>query len=346
MDDGLIETERLRLEPQVAEDADEMAVVLGDAALHRFIGGTPPTVDDLRERFARQGSGRSPDGDEEWWNWTVRRRSDAIAIGTVQATIVDGGRAADVAWVIGTPWQGRGHATEAARAMVTWLLDRGVRTVHANIHADHAASMWVARKSGLAPTGRTVGSERVWRRRAGGSAGSIRFPIVTERLLIRTTAEADARALHAAWGDPDVMRHLGPPLPTLDDTREVLAAKIAQQDRDGFSLWTVEERVTGDVVGTVGLQYEDGPEIGIGFLFAKASWGRGYGREAAAAALRSGFDELRLDRIMGITEPENLPARRLMEAIGMTGLGPAHYYGRTWTCFEALRAVVGEVPEE
>jgi RimJ/RimL family protein N-acetyltransferase len=162
-----IVTERLRLDPQTVEDAVEMSGVLSDPALYRFIGGSPPTIDDVLERFAKQAAGRSPDGTEEWRNWIIRRRADEVAVGTVQATIAHGVRAADVAWVIGTTWQGRGYATEAASALVAWLLERRVRTVQANIHPDHAASEAVARRAGLVQTSRMVDGERVWRRRAG-----------------------------------------------------------------------------------------------------------------------------------------------------------------------------------
>ncbi len=125
-------------------------------------------------------------------------------------------------------------------------------------------------------------------------------------------------------------------MPNARETLELLRVKIAQQDRDGFSLWTVEERSTGAIVGMVGLRYEDGPDIGLGFLFAPAYWGRGYGREAAAAALAAGFSGLELERIIGITGPDNRPARRLMEAIGMKDEGTATYYGREWALYVAL----------
>jgi ribosomal-protein-alanine N-acetyltransferase len=147
---------------------------------------------------------------------------------------------------------------------------------------------------------------------------------------------ADADSLHTVWGDPEVTHHLGNPLPTVAATGDLLAAKVAQQERDGFSLWTVEERATGAIIGTVGLQYEDGPEIGLGFLVAKAYWGQGYGREGAAAAVRAGFEQLGLDRIIGITEHANVPARRLMDAIGMRDRGTARYYGTRWAMYEAM----------
>jgi len=66
-------------------------------------------------------AGRSPDGREEWCNWILRREPGGEAVGYVQATISGEGRRAEIAWVVGLPWQGRGYATEAARALVGWL---------------------------------------------------------------------------------------------------------------------------------------------------------------------------------------------------------------------------------
>ena len=109
-DDGTtIVTERLSLVPLRVEDAEEMTGVLGDERLHEFIGGEPETITGLRERYARLVAGSS-DPDKLWLNWVVRRRSDAQAMGTVQATLTmgDGESTANVAWVIGVDWQNQG----------------------------------------------------------------------------------------------------------------------------------------------------------------------------------------------------------------------------------------------
>lgn len=156
-----IETARLALVPLRIEDADEMAVVLGGASLYAFTGGRPPSVDELRERYAAQVSGGPPDGREAWRNWIVREGADGPATGYVQATIT--GDVADVAWVIGEPWQGRGYASEAAQAMVAWLAGHGVRTVTAHVHPEHEASATVADRVGLRPTLSVEDGERVWR---------------------------------------------------------------------------------------------------------------------------------------------------------------------------------------
>ena len=139
-----------------------MVDVLADPALYEFTGGSPPSLEELRERYRLQAVGRSPDGSEEWLNWIVRLAEDGRAIGFVQATIVDG--RADTAWLIGVPWQGHGFATEAARALVVWLEagdDVGVVTAH--IRPGHRASATVASRAGLSPTEEVEDGEVVWR---------------------------------------------------------------------------------------------------------------------------------------------------------------------------------------
>ena len=159
-----IGTERLVLTPLRVEDADELAEVLGDPQLHEFIGGRPDTVEQLRARYAAMtaGPGRA---DERWRNWVARRREDGQPVGTVQATLTrDGGRwTAAIAWVVGVPWQHRGYATEAARALVGWLGGQGVHEIVAHVHPGHLASAQVAARAGLQPTPDRVDGEQVWR---------------------------------------------------------------------------------------------------------------------------------------------------------------------------------------
>ena len=140
----------LRLDPLAVDDAAEMTNVLADPELYRVIGGSPPTEEELRERYQRQVVGRSADGHEEWLNWVVR--VDGVAVGYVQASVHDGRRAV-VAWVIGTPWQGKGIATAAANRMLGLLVDRGVRTIDAYVAPGHLSSERVAARLGFAATG-------------------------------------------------------------------------------------------------------------------------------------------------------------------------------------------------
>lgn len=140
-----------------------MVQVLGDPALYAFTGGGPPSVDDLRDRYRRQAVGWSPDGREAWRNWIVRTCDPDEAVGFVQSTFTDGGDDADIAWVIGVPWQGRGFATEAAQVVVAWLGTHGLTTITAHVHPDHVASARVAERAGLVATDEVENGERIWR---------------------------------------------------------------------------------------------------------------------------------------------------------------------------------------
>lgn len=159
-----IETARLTLEPLRVEHAGEMVEVLSAPALYEYIGGRPPSLEQLRARYTRQAVGHSPDGREGWLNWIARERETGIAVGTVKATLTNGGagRTAELAWVIGAAHQRRGYATEAAAAMVEWLRAKGIDTVTAHIHPAHTASMGVATHLGLTATDVAEDGETRW----------------------------------------------------------------------------------------------------------------------------------------------------------------------------------------
>ncbi|RPK93632.1 MULTISPECIES: GNAT family N-acetyltransferase [Streptomyces] len=160
-------TARLDALPLDPAYAEEMAAVLADPALYVFTGGGPPDPAALRSRYERQCTG-SPDPGELWWNWVLRIRADGSLAGYVQATVR--GPRAEIAWVVGTPWQGRGYASEAAKGLAAHLVAAGgVRELVAHVHPDHAASEAVAAAAGLRPTGEWEDGERRW-------AASATFP--------------------------------------------------------------------------------------------------------------------------------------------------------------------------
>ncbi|WP_406180544.1 GNAT family N-acetyltransferase [Streptomyces sp. NBC_01006] len=161
---GRLGSARLDLLPLGVEHAPEMALVLGDPVLHEFIGGAPLTADALRERYARLAAG-SADPAVVWCNWVLRLRGDGPLVGTVQATVTPARDTAELAWVIGTPWQGRGFATEAARTVTAWLADLPTGLLIAYVHPDHHASAAVAAACGFAPTPHREDGEIRWEHR-------------------------------------------------------------------------------------------------------------------------------------------------------------------------------------
>lgn len=97
------------------EDAEEMVSVLDDEGLYEFIGGVPPSLKELRSRY-EHFLARPERTHETWLNWIVRRASDTVAIGTLQATLVttaSGQAVAELSWVIGR--DGTSSASRARR---------------------------------------------------------------------------------------------------------------------------------------------------------------------------------------------------------------------------------------
>lgn len=150
----------ITIRPLTVEDASVMTSVLSSPSLYHYIGGEPPTEEELSRRYTAQVVGHSPDGSERWINSIVML--DGQPVGYVQATVPVDGESAEISWVIGRPWQGRGHAKQAARLLLDGLIDAGVSEVVAFIHPDHLASQHVARSLGMHVTDVVVDGETKW----------------------------------------------------------------------------------------------------------------------------------------------------------------------------------------
>jgi RimJ/RimL family protein N-acetyltransferase len=151
-----IVSRRLKLVPLRAADADDLAELLDEQDLREWLGSS--TVEELRARFLRWESRRSPDGQQAWLNWAVRRRGDGQAVGWVQASVT--GDRAEIAYAMLASQRRRGYGAEAVAAMVEWL---GVPVVEAHIAAENEASAAVAAAVGLRPTEAMDDGEVVWR---------------------------------------------------------------------------------------------------------------------------------------------------------------------------------------
>lgn len=158
----------VRLRLLRVEDADRMATVLADPRLYEYTGGEPPTAEELTRRYAAQTRGGPADGSEIWLNFIVELADDGVPVGYVQATLpvartgTGAGTEAEIAWVIGAPWQGRGLASAAAALLVEELRSRSVERLVADIRPGHLASQRIAEKLGLERTGEFVDGEERW----------------------------------------------------------------------------------------------------------------------------------------------------------------------------------------
>jgi RimJ/RimL family protein N-acetyltransferase len=146
--------------------------------------------------------------------------------------------------------------------------------------------------------------------------------IATRRLVLRRWRDDDLAPFAVLNSDQTAMRFM-PSVMTADETRAMVERIRAHFDAHGFGPWAVEVPGVAPFIGFVGLQrpaFEAHftPSVEIGWRLLPAYWGKGYASEAAAAALRFGFEDLNLDQIVSLTVLANKPSWSVMERIGMT----------------------------
>ncbi len=143
--------------------------------------------------------------------------------------------------------------------------------------------------------------------------------IETQRLLLRSLQADDASPLATLWTDPDVTQFMGGPR-DFEAVREILLADTQVVPLPEFDLWPVIEKATGQIIGHCGLldrEVDGVTEIELVYVFAKSAWGQGYATEMAAAVTAYAFDQLGLERIISLIDPDNTASESVAEKVGL-----------------------------
>jgi RimJ/RimL family protein N-acetyltransferase len=141
----------------------------------------------------------------------------------------------------------------------------------------------------------------------------------TERLVLRPWRASDREPFAALNADPVVMEHLQGTMDRAASDASVDRIHACWADR-GWGLWAVEVPEVSPFIGYVGLWPADFVAPGtveVGWRLAREFWGNGYAPEAAADALRFGFQDVGLDEVVSFTVPQNSNSWRVMEKIGL-----------------------------
>jgi [ribosomal protein S5]-alanine N-acetyltransferase len=142
--------------------------------------------------------------------------------------------------------------------------------------------------------------------------------IETDRLILRTWMLSDLDAAAAIYGDAEVTRYLKGGVRSREQVRAWIEMMIEMQDREGFSLWPVVLKSDSRIIGICGL-FRDGEGRGveIGWAFERASWGAGFGAEAAGAALAYAGGVLNLKRVAALVDKRNGASIAMANRLGL-----------------------------
>ncbi|MGL5058941.1 MAG: GNAT family N-acetyltransferase [Microcoleus sp.] len=142
--------------------------------------------------------------------------------------------------------------------------------------------------------------------------------IKTARLYLRQFTSNDLDELYAIYSNSEVMKYITQGVRNREQTAADLLEIIADWEKHGFGLWAILDRETNRLIGDGGLRFlGNTPDVEVGYLLAKAYWGKGLATEIAAASIKYGFEVLHLDKIVAVADPENIASRRVMEKVGM-----------------------------
>jgi RimJ/RimL family protein N-acetyltransferase len=149
-----------------------------------------------------------------------------------------------------------------------------------------------------------------------------RYPVRSERLLLRPLTVGDAGALLAYRSREDVCRYVPFEPMSRGEVIERIAGQWARTELTGEGQWlTLGAQVgeTGELAGDVGLLWRSRAHAGgeLGYAFNPALGGRGYATEAAEVMLRLGFEGLGLHRIVARMDERNEPSVRVARRLGM-----------------------------
>ena len=142
----------------------------------------------------------------------------------------------------------------------------------------------------------------------------------TKRLFLRKMTHDDFDDLYAVLSDADNMKHY--PY-TFDEARvrNWIDRNLARYEKDGFGLWAVVLKETGEMIGDCGISMQpiNGqwlPEIGYHIRVDQQR--KGYASEAAAACVRYAFEHYDFPAVYPYMKYTNIPSQKTAMKAGMT----------------------------
>lgn len=160
--------------------------------------------------------------------------------------------------------------------------------------------------------------------------------IETARLILRGHTLDDFPAIRDLWADSQVTKFIsGKPRPEEECWLKFLRA-TAFWVHLGYGYWIVEEKASGELVGEVGfgefkrdITPSNRGEPDIGWVLASKVHGRGYGVEAAQAAVTWGDANDIPSPMSCIVNVQNTASIRIAEKLGFIETTRTLYHGET-----------------
>lgn len=145
----------------------------------------------------------------------------------------------------------------------------------------------------------------------------------TERLILRELTPDDYDGLYEVLADPNIMTHY-PYVFEEGRVRDWITRNRRRYEQDGFGLWAVVLKETGEMIGDCGITMQciHGkmlPEVGYHIRADRQR--RGYASEAAAGCIRWAFENYDFPAVYSYMKYTNIPSQKTAMKNGLSYLG-------------------------
>jgi RimJ/RimL family protein N-acetyltransferase len=144
----------------------------------------------------------------------------------------------------------------------------------------------------------------------------------TPRLILRPPMVQDFDAFAAFSADAEVTRHIGG-VSSRAMAWRTFRAHAGGWALDGFHMFSVLNKATGEWMGRIGPLYPDGwPGREVGWALNAKWWRDGYATEAAVACMDFACDVLGWEDIVHTIAPDNAGSQGVARKLGSVNRGP------------------------
>lgn len=156
--------------------------------------------------------------------------------------------------------------------------------------------------------------------------------IETPRLLLRKAQMTDAQDMFGNWAsDPEVTKYVAwPTYKTLNSVFSTIKVWLEEYPKADYYVWLIILKEIDQNIGAISVvDWNDSiKKAEIGYCLGSSWWYKGMATEALKAVIDFLFDEVGMNRIEAVYDPNNPHSGSVMRKCGMQYEGTARAAGR------------------
>ena len=152
-------------------------------------------------------------------------------------------------------------------------------------------------------------------------------PLTDGVVTLRGWRDSDAGALTAMMDEPEIARWTRAPSPYLErHAIEWLATHSTLMRRRTELPLAIEDAASGELIGSMALRFPEDGRGEFGYLVAAGARRRGVASRALRLYAKWAFDELGVERLEVLAQPDNAASVALAESVGFRREGLLRSY--------------------